>query len=481
LTDKINAFDDNNVWLSHSNKMLTMQIIILQPLIFSMNKFGIDYLKYFLQLLILPAVIFSACNKPQIQFGQAYVDNSYANIILVDTFSANLSTVFKDSIVTSGSATALVGHYNDNSFGSITSKSFFELQPPALTTIDPRSVYDSMRLILIPNKSYYGDTTLPSQLSVFQLTNQMTFPLYQTQFFNNTNFPVNSAPLGTSNVLIYPNNTDSVFIRLADATGSQLFNLYSSGDYSVQNLSSFIGYFKGLQIAPGSTGMHAIYGFHDTVTMRIYYHVNGLFSTPKTLDFSFYNGDNTQFNQVTSDRSGTPLTAFGGVDGEISSTLTNKTSFLQYITGFIAKIRFPTIRDLLLRTDYLKIIRAELIVTPINQSYSGLYPLPPSLYAYTTDQNNDISSPLLASGVSRFQNGNLIIDPLYNSNTAYTYDVTAYLQQQISIGYANQNGLLLIPPSPASISTFNRVVIGDQKNAIGNALQLKVYYVSSTL
>ncbi len=268
MTDKINAFDDNNVWLSHSNKMLTMQIIILQPLIFSMKKFGIDYLKYFLQLLILPAFIFSACNKPQIQFGQAYVDNSYANIILVDTFSASLSTVFKDSIVTSGSATALVGHYSDNNFGSITSKSFFELQPPALTTLDPQSVYDSLALILIPNKSYYGDTTLPSQLAVYQLTNPITFPLYQTQFFNNTNFPVNSAPLGTSNVLIYPNYTDSVFIRLADATGSQIFNLYSQGDYSVQNINSFIGYFKGLQIAPGSNGMHAIYGFHDTVTMR---------------------------------------------------------------------------------------------------------------------------------------------------------------------------------------------------------------------
>jgi hypothetical protein len=458
-----------------------MQIIILQPLIFSMNKFGIDHLKYFLQLLILPAFILSACNKPQIQFGQAYVDNTYANIILVDTFSATLSTVFKDSIATSGSATTLVGHYNDNNFGGITSKSFFELQPPALTTLDPRSVYDSMRLILIPNKSYYGDTTLPSQLSVYQLTNPITFPLYQTQFFNNTNFPVNSAPLGTSNVLIYPNYTDSVFIRLADATGSQIFNLYSSGDYSVQNISSFIGYFKGLQIAPGSNGMHAIYGFHDTATMRIYYHVNGLFSTPKTLDFSFYNGDNTQFNQVTSDRSGTPLAAVGGADQEIPSTQTNQVSFTQYLTGFFAKVKFPSIRDLLLRTDYLKIIRAELIVTPISQSYN-LYPLPPSLYAYTTDQNNNIGAPLLTPGTSSsYQNGNVIIDPLYNANTSYTYDVTSYLQQQILIGYANQNGLLLIPPSPASISTFNRLVIGDQKNSVGNALQLKVYYVSSTL
>jgi hypothetical protein len=135
---------------------------------------------------------------------------------------------------------------------------------------------------------------------------------------------------------------------------------------------------------------------------------------------------------------------------------------------------------LLLRPDYLKIIKAELIVTPVNQTYTGFTPLPPQLYAYTTDQLNNLGSPLVSTTSNGYQTGNLVIDPLYNSNTTYVYDVTSYLQKQISINYANQNGLLLIPPSPASITTFNRLVIGDKNNSAG-ALQLKVYYVSSNL
>ena len=380
----------------------------------------------------------------------------------------------------SGSATVLAGSYVDNSFGKITASSFVELSPPALTTLDTKSVYDSLVLILRPNKTYYGDTSLSSQLFVYQLTNPINFPLYQTQFYNNTNFPVDPTPLGTSTTLIYPNITDSVFIRLSDTKGNELFNLYNSGDYTIQNTTSFINYFKGLKITPAASGMHAIYGFNDTVTMRLYYHINGLFTTPKMLDFKYYNGDNKQFNQVLSNRSGTSLAAFGGSDQEISSANTNNSSYLQYITGFIPKIQFPTIRSLLLRPDYLKIVRAELIVTPVNQSYTGSTPLPPKLYAYTTDQLNNLGSPLVSTTSSGYQTGNLVIDPLYNSNTTYVYDVTSYLQQQIAINYANQNGLLLIPPSPASITTFNRLVIGDKKNS-GGALQLKVYYVSSNL
>jgi len=466
--------------LSHSNKMLTMQTIILQTLILSMKKFSIDYFKYWAILLILPAFIFSACNKPQIQFGQAYVSDTYTNIVLVDTLSANLSTVYRDSVITSGSSTILTGTYADSYFGKITASSFFELSPPALTTLDPKSVYDSLVLILIPNKTFYGDTTQSSQLSVYQLTNPINFPLYQTQFYNNSNFPVDPTPLGTSTTLIYPNITDSVFIRLSDAKGNELYNLYNSGDYNIQNTTSFVNYFKGLKITPAANGMHGLYGFKDTVTMRLYYHVNGLFATPKVLDFSFYNGDNKQFNQVLSDRSGSPVAAFGGADQEITSTNTNNSSYLQYITGFIPKIQFPYIRNLLLRPDYLKILKAELIVTPVSQSYTGVTPLPPQLYAYTTNQLNDLGSPLVSTSSSGYQTGNLVLDPLYNVNTAYVYDVTAYLQQQITVGSNNQNGLLLIPPSPSSITTFNRLVIGDKNNSAG-ALQLKVYYVSSNL
>ena len=177
--------------------MLTMQIIILQTLNFYMEKISIDYFKYCLLSLILPAFILFGCNKPQIQFGEAYVNNNYSNIVLVDTLSAKLSTIYRDSVITSGSSSILVGKYSDDFFGTTTAKSFIELQPPPVVMLDSKAVYDSVALILRPNKSYYGDTTSVSQMAVYQLTNPLNFPQNQSQFYNKTNFPVDATPLGT--------------------------------------------------------------------------------------------------------------------------------------------------------------------------------------------------------------------------------------------------------------------------------------------
>ena len=225
--------------------------------------------------------------------------------------------------------------------------------------------------------------------------------------------------------------------------------------------------------------MHAIYGFHDSLIMRLHYHETDVFTENKFLDFTFYNNDNKQFNQVKTDRTGTPVSVFNSTNKEVVSTSTGNSAYIQTLTGFMAKIKFPTLRSLLLRPDYLKILKAELVIKPVKNSYNAITPLPPKLSAVTTDQSNTLGTPLssTASGSAITQTGNLIIDPLYNENTSYTYDITSYLQQQILISSANQNGLLLVPPVPASISSLNRVIIGDQKNTQGS-IQLKVYYVS---
>jgi hypothetical protein len=220
-----------------------------------------------------------------------------------------------------------------------------------------------------------------------------------------------------------------------------------------------------------------VYGFRDSVTMRLHYHVTDVFIENKYLDFTYYNGDNKQFIQVKSDRTSTPVAVFNSSTKEIISTSTNNEAFLQYLTGFIPKIQFPSLRNLLLRSDYVKILKAQLIVKPVKSSYSGYMPLPPQLFASVTDLSNTFGSYLVAPGSSDYQTGNLLIDPIYGETTAYTYDVTAYLQQQILVSTNNQNGLLLVQPGPSLISNLDRVVIGDQKNNAGS-IQLKLYYVS---
>lgn len=433
--------------------------------------------KYFFIFLVNLAVFTAGCEKTKIQFGEAYVDNSYSNIILVDTLTAQLSTLYIDSVVTSGSGTLLTGFYTDDAFGKIIAKSFFELAPPAITDLPTDATFDSLELIIRPNKSYYGDTTYASLLAVNQLTDDLSFPLYQTQFYNNTDFAVNPTPLGTKNIQISPNITDSISIRLADNKGKELFDLYKANDYAMQSTTNFLSYFKGLQLSPLVGGMHAVYGFGDSAVMRLHYHTTSVFTESKYLDFTFYNGDNKQFNQVKADRSGAPVSIFNSSNKQMLSTATNNRAYLQYLTGFIPKIQFPTVRNLLLRPDYVKILKAELVIQPVQNSYNTKMPLPPELYATSTDQSNAFGSSLANSSSTSYQTGNLIIDQVYGENTSYTYDVTSYLQQQILVSANNENGLLLIPPSPQSIATLNRIIIGDQKNKAGS-IQLKLYYVS---
>ena len=446
-----------------------------------MKKIVTIYLKYSVLFLLLFPVFLISCEKTKIQFGQDYVDNTYSNIILVDTITAQLSTVYSDSVSTSATGSMLAGNYNDNIFGKTTAKSFFEVSQPAIADLPANSTFDSLELIIRPNKTYYGDTTFPSQLSVYQLKAQYFFPLYQSQFYNNTDFDVDPTPLGSTNKIIYPNITDTIAIRLSDATGQTLFDLYKSDDYVMQSTSVFLNYFRGLQLAPSPAGMHAVYGFHDSLIMRLHYHETDVFPESKFLDFNFYNSDNKQFNQVKTDRTGTPVAVFNSTNKEIASSATGNSAFTQPLTGFIAKVRFPTLRSLARRPDYVKILKAELVLQPVKNSYNSTTALPPVLSAFTTDQLNGLGAPLGTNvgGAGITQTGDLIVDQLYNENTSYTYDVTPYLQQQILVGASNQNGLLFAPPFPASISALNRVVFGDQKNTQGS-IKLNVYYVSIT-
>jgi hypothetical protein len=108
-----------------------------------------------------------------------------------------------------------------------------------------------------------------------------------------------------------------------------------------------------------------------------------------------------------------------------------------------------------------------------------LYSLPPELNLVTTDKFNGYGTALTeGSGTTAATaTGNLTIDNLYGENTSYTYDITTYLQQQLTVNPGLGNGLLLYPPATTSNKTFNRLVIGD--NASGkNKIQLKIFYLA---
>ncbi|HEV2354356.1 MAG TPA: DUF4270 family protein, partial [Puia sp.] len=133
------------------------------------------------ELLVLSSFIaalffLTGCEKqPDLgQFGYSNVpDNNSANIVVVDSTTINLSTVFVDSTSTAGTGYMMVGNYNDAYLGQIRSQAYIQLRPPAgLPTLDPQSdTYDSIGMVLFFPRAnpFYGDSTVPETYEVHQV------------------------------------------------------------------------------------------------------------------------------------------------------------------------------------------------------------------------------------------------------------------------------------------------------------------------
>ncbi|HCL84848.1 MAG TPA: hypothetical protein DIC22_12785 [Chitinophagaceae bacterium] len=427
-------------------------------------------------------MVIVGCTKPQIQFSNAYNGDNATNVVSVDTFSVKLSTVFLDSFTTSGTKSQLLGRYNDPFFGTVTSRSYSDIGAPyPLPSLTNFSVYDSIQLILRINKTFYGDTSKIQGFLVSQLTQVMNYPGIQTAFYSNNSIPYDPAVLGSAYVQINPTAGltsqrmgDSVKITMPNSMGEQLFGLLYRQPDTITNASLFRGYFKGLTVYPDTTLPGAVYGFMDSLVLRLFYHEPGVVMVQKTADFPLVNPA-TQFNQIIADRTGTPTAPLGPGNLELPSTATGNQAFLQPITSLYTKLLFPTITDLLGYPDYLAVMKAQLIIKPVQGTYSPVLNLPPAVNLTLTNYANTIGAVL------PYGSGNLTIDYLYGTNTNYTYDITAYIQKALTQGAPNNaiNGLMLITPATTFNTTFNRAVFGDSHNPqLSNQISLKIYYAS---
>jgi hypothetical protein len=429
----------------------------------------------FLFVIVL-IVLLNGCEKTSIQFGQEYVDNGYTNLVLVDSISPVVSTIRKDSVVTAQTGAILTGNYIDPLLGKTTATSYLQLLPSALPELSTNAKYDSLSLLMKSNGSWYGDTTTVITLAVRQLTDELKLQEGQFTFYNTSSFPVSNNTLGTKTVRLRPKSGDSAAIPLNNTMGQLLFNMIRSKSDTLTDNVQFTNYIKGIQISAAANA-GAVYGFKDSVIMRVYYHETDVLRQDKYYDLILGN-KGLQFNNITADRSGTPLAILNSNNIEAVSDQTGNAGYLQDATGLYLKISFPTIRKLLERTDFVKIIKADLIIQPLYGSNTNNYPLPPQLEAITTDGANEPGSSLPTPVTSTAaQNGNLFIDAIYGTNTNYTYDVTSYLQQQITIEATNKDGLLLLPPAATRFTSLNRLVIADTKG-IKSRIRLNLYYVS---
>ncbi len=77
---------------------------------------------------------------------------------------------------------------------------------------------------------------------------------------------------------------------------------------------------------------------------------------------------------------------------KLSSSATNQQGFIQSGTGVACRIDFPNIKQLKYIADNGAIVDAELVLKPVNNTYSSKYPLADSLSVFVADKLNRISA-----------------------------------------------------------------------------------------
>lgn len=413
-----------------------------------------------------------------VAFGAEFLDNENTQIIRVDSFGVTLSTVYVDSFITSGKNVALVGGYKDPFTGTIAASSYMQVALANYQDVFQNTSYDSLILIAKPNKYYYGDSTKPIQINISRLAETIEPPNGGTVLYNVNSFSTLPILLGSKTIQIRPLAQDSFVIRLSDALGQEFLSMLQRKSDTMKINTVFLDYFKGLLIS-SPTNNAMIFGFSDSVKLRLCYKQQGLYLENKTVDFTISN-NNLQFNSIKVDRAGTALQNIGPTNKEINSIATNNVSFSQYFSSVVAKLRFPSIKEILKFSNYKKILKAQLIIKPALNSYSFVYALPTQLRLARTTQLNLIGNDITyvtTGGNAATQTGSLVVDYLYGKGTYYTYDVTSYMNEVIATDGFTQNGLLVLPPSPDAETTLNKVVIANQNNP-EQKMQLQIYYVT---
>jgi hypothetical protein len=504
--------------LIHTNKIVTVRALIIAPSWLKTTgetashtqaiSWNIDnlmtihnYLKKEAYLLLAVLSLFSliSCQKqPKLSFGQDYIgDNGSANIVLVDTATVLMSTVRVDSTATAGTGFLQIGAYNDPYFGKISSRAFLQVGiPGSFPGINQFDIYDSIGLVMLFKKGnpYYGDTTATMTYRVNQVTDlyQLNDATSQRGFYSKDSFNIDPTPLGSTSFRLYPSipladqgTGDTVKIKLDHDLGARMFNMVFNNNDSIKKAQNFLNWFHGLCISPDANSKGIIYGFADSILLRIYYREVGAVTSFKTIDFGITN-KSFQFNNIVTDRTGSPLAklnpVLSGPGQNPTSTLSDSIGggYVQSITGLNVKLTFPYLNGIAHRQDYLSVIRAILTVKPLPQSFSTTWTLPPQLSIDYTDFNNLIGSPLPSSTTGQAQAGNMTVNYGAPLNTVYTYDVTNFIKPQITnvSPTAPEQGLMLSVPSPNSTNSFARAVLADRSTPVNQRVTLTVYYLS---
>ena len=403
-------------------------------------------------------------------------------VVLIDTVTVEMSTINFDSLVTSSQNRILIGNYDDPIFGKVRSNSYFQLSAGSYSlnnggsdTESTNYVFDSIAMILKYDNYYYGDTTKVQTFDIHRLTQKVKPNTDDDSFYNNSVLSYSDESIGSISYKPRPVEKDSITIKMTDAFGAAIFQKLKKRE--ITDFDSFSEYLKGLVLVSSASNSSSVVGFNvGTSKIRLYYskYQADTEDTSYIIDFTISSAIK-QFNSISLDKTGTILQNLPISSSKLSSSLTNRQGFIQSGTGVACRIDFPNIKQLKYISDKGAIVNAELVLKPVNNSYSEQYPLADSLQVYVADNLNRISGSLQnTAGAYVYGVLNKKSDE-FNENVGYVIPIGNFLQKEMWKQSDSRSSLILTLPGISK--AVNRIVLGDQKYP-DNKIQLKIYYIS---
>jgi len=326
-------------------------------------------------LLFLSALFFFSCddelNKIGSETGQDKFDLLYEEFVLPS------KVVLFDSIRTDNTSRLLVGEYIDPIFGNTKSTAYSVYGTNLITAALVDAVIDSVYLNLKLDFYHYGRTSddqLEMSFNVHQITEKINSDEYQ---FNYSEAQYDPLPLGNIKFRYYTDSLDlavslgsyrnargvdstlSVSLKLPKEYVFDLAQAINTVDTLLYEISDHM---FGLALVPELA--ESVIGFQTSSTitnLRVYYHTSSGSSTANS-SYDFTLNTTSSYNQIESDRSGTPLEALNTFN---SGEELDGTRYIQGASGIYTQVDLDTFLVFTKTLNNILINSAEIVIDGI--------------------------------------------------------------------------------------------------------------------
>ncbi|MCF0191637.1 MAG: DUF4270 family protein [Marinilabiliaceae bacterium] len=415
-----------------------------------------------------------ACSDEDFVMSRSFINsNTYSE--QTEEVAIELATFKLDSVLTSSQNTAWVGRCKKPIIGNIVSESFVKIGMPAFVEWERKERYDSVEFILRHTGAYEGDTMKEMTIDIHRLAQPIRFAESETYFYNKREFR-DSISIGKYTFKPRPKSRPRVHFLLNDEFGQELVSFIKNVTVMGTSVEkSFEAMLGGIKLTAGDESQSLLAFRADSVKIILHSHISGLERKKIKRIFSITENEK-QFNRVWNEEVETPF------DRLTSRTVQVKESECDSLRhsptfeglGYYTRINFPSLEDVVNRTQYAHVVKATLTLCVEKGSFDK-YRIPNTFYLTEVNRFNVLGNFVIdnSRSVARAQVYRNILD---ESQLYYTFDLTYYINSRLSQGYIEPtDGLVLTWGSGMSPTNYDFMVFNGH-GVMENRSKLDITY-----